>query len=208
MIAITGVLTNSIQYIMAKSIDETKLERIKQATIEMVVTKGYGGASVSSIAKKAQVADGYLYRHFPSKQALVQALYATHIDEFRQMIYEMMETYTHVEDIIYNFVKVMYQLTNENASKAMFINMLMNDYTFLMSKDMQLRIPESFAKLFDRGRETGEICEELSLEEFTSVFPAIPVEFASNRVKKIFSEEKLEDSDALRVTRLCMKAIK
>ncbi|MEH0156708.1 TetR/AcrR family transcriptional regulator [Limibacter armeniacum] len=193
---------------MAKSIDETKLERIKQATIEMVVTKGYGGASVSSIAKRAQVADGYLYRHFPSKQALVQSLYASHIDEFRQLVYEMMNTYNTLEEILFNFINAIFELTNENPSKAMFINMLMNDYTFLMSKDMRLRIPESFEKLLDKGKETKEVDAGISIEEFTAVFPAIPIEYASSRVKRIFSDEKLTSDDAHKVTTLCVKALK
>ncbi|GAA4819831.1 TetR/AcrR family transcriptional regulator [Algivirga pacifica] len=193
---------------MAKSIDETKLERIKQATIEMVVTKGYGGASVSSIAKKAQVADGYLYRHFPSKKALVQFLYGSHIDQFRQMVYEIMESNNSFDTIIFEFNKAIYEMTNENPSKAMFINMLMNDYTFLMSKDMRLRIPESFDKLLERGQKSGEVDPNLSLEEFTSVFPAISIEYASSRVKKIFSEEKLTEEDARKVTNLCMKALR
>jgi len=56
---------------MPRIIDETKMLRIKEAAIELVVKNGYGGASISAIRKKAGVAEGYLYRHYNGKQDLI-----------------------------------------------------------------------------------------------------------------------------------------
>jgi len=53
---------------MPRLVDETKMHRIKDAAIELIVKNGYGGASISSIAKKAGVAEGYLYRYYNGKQ--------------------------------------------------------------------------------------------------------------------------------------------
>ncbi|NLR92282.1 TetR/AcrR family transcriptional regulator [Flammeovirga agarivorans] len=192
---------------MAKSIDETKLQRIKEATIEMVVSKGYGGASVSSIAKKAQVADGYLYRHYPSKAALVQALYSSNIEYFRNLIFKYMEEHEKLEEVITHFCFEIFTLANENPSRAKFINMLMNDYTFLMSKEMVLKIPESSKRMVERGHKTGEVSKEINVEMFNAVFPAIPIQYASARATEVFSKEKLTEEDAKIVARLCINAL-
>ncbi|OHX65745.1 TetR/AcrR family transcriptional regulator [Flammeovirga pacifica] len=192
---------------MAKSIDETKLQRIKEATIEMVVSKGYGGASVSSIAKKAQVADGYLYRHYPSKAALVQSLYHSNIEYFRNLIFKYMEEYDTLEAVIYHFCVEIFNLANDNPSRAKFINMLMNDYTFLMSKEMVLKIPESSKRMVERGYNTGEIQKDINVEMFNAVFPAIPIQYASARATEVFSKERLTESDAKIVARLVIKAL-
>ncbi|ANQ48697.1 TetR/AcrR family transcriptional regulator [Flammeovirga sp. MY04] len=193
---------------MAKSIDETKLQRIKEATIEMVVSKGYGGASVSSIAKKAQVADGYLYRHYPSKAALVQALYHSNIEYFRNLIFKYMEEHEKLEEVIYHFCNEIFTLANDNPSRAKFINMLMNDYTFLMSKEMVLKIPESSKRMVERGYNTGEINENINVEMFNAVFPAIPIQYASSRATEVFSKERLTENDAKIVAHLVINALK
>ena len=52
--------------IMARQIDETKMHRIKEAAVQLVVENGYGGASILMIARKAGVAEGYLYRFYAS----------------------------------------------------------------------------------------------------------------------------------------------
>ena len=49
---------------MARIIDDGKIQRIREATIALVVQNGYGGASISSIARRAGVAEGYLYRFY------------------------------------------------------------------------------------------------------------------------------------------------
>lgn len=192
---------------MAKSVDESKLERIKEATIEMVVSKGYGGASVSSIAKQAMVADGYLYRHYPSKQALVQALYVDTIDGFRKLIYELVQQYEHVEEVLFQIISSVFQLTNESPSKAKFLNMLMNDYTFLMSEEMLISIPKTYDLILKKGIHEGVFRPEITMEEFNAVFPSIPIQYASSRVKGVFSQQPLSEHDVRLVTQLCVKAL-
>lgn len=48
---------------------------LKRAALEMFVEKGINGATVQDIGKKAKVAVGTLYRHYPSKEALARELY-------------------------------------------------------------------------------------------------------------------------------------
>ena len=53
-------------------------ERIERAALRLFAAKGVDGTSVRDIATAAGVADGALYRHHPSKEALVGALFRGH----------------------------------------------------------------------------------------------------------------------------------
>src|SRR4029453_17121763 len=51
-----------------------QVERILDAACLEVTERGYDGASTSSIARRAQIAVGSVYRYFPDKRALMQAV--------------------------------------------------------------------------------------------------------------------------------------
>lgn len=50
-------------------------EAILTAALECFVTRGFHGTAVPQVAKAAGMATGTMYHYFPSKQALVNALY-------------------------------------------------------------------------------------------------------------------------------------
>ncbi len=49
--------------------------RILDAALKLFEDKGFDGTAVPEIARRAGIATGSIYRHFPSKDALVNALY-------------------------------------------------------------------------------------------------------------------------------------
>ncbi|GAA0611555.1 TetR/AcrR family transcriptional regulator [Kribbella sandramycini] len=51
-----------------------QVERILDAACAEVVERGYDGASTSGIAKRAEIAVGSVYRYFPDKRSLIQAI--------------------------------------------------------------------------------------------------------------------------------------
>ena len=50
-------------------------DRLYATAIQMIATRGYAATTLRDIAKQAGVSVGLLYRYFPSKQAVVIALY-------------------------------------------------------------------------------------------------------------------------------------
>lgn len=53
----------------------SKRDDILNAALELFATRGFHGTSMPELAKKAGVGAGTIYRHFASKEALVNALY-------------------------------------------------------------------------------------------------------------------------------------
>lgn len=53
----------------------TTRERLLEAARELFTTTGYHATTTPMIARRAGVAEGTIYRHFPSKQALLNASY-------------------------------------------------------------------------------------------------------------------------------------
>ncbi|MDX6261005.1 MAG: hypothetical protein QOH84_2693 [Kribbellaceae bacterium] len=51
-----------------------QVERILDAACAEVVERGYDAASTSSIARRAEIAVGSVYRYFPDKRTLIQAI--------------------------------------------------------------------------------------------------------------------------------------
>jgi len=54
---------------------EQTRKRLFDAAVERIATRGYEAATLREIAKDAGVSPGLLYRYFPSKRAVVLALY-------------------------------------------------------------------------------------------------------------------------------------
>ena len=54
---------------------ELTRQRLIRTALELFTTRGYHDTTTAQIAKKAGIAEGTIYRHFASKQQLVNELY-------------------------------------------------------------------------------------------------------------------------------------
>ncbi len=66
-------------------------ERLVAAAREVFVAEG-GGASMEAVARKAEVGVGTLYRHFPKRIDLVEAVYTVDVEELVQAAEEAVAT--------------------------------------------------------------------------------------------------------------------
>lgn len=60
---------------MEKNQDLTTKEKILYATIDLFADKGYGNVSVREIAKKVGIKASSLYKHYESKEALLESIF-------------------------------------------------------------------------------------------------------------------------------------
>ena len=56
--------------------DLEKQQRIKRATVELILREGIAGASVSKIAKRAGVSAATIYVYYNSKEAMLSEVYS------------------------------------------------------------------------------------------------------------------------------------
>ncbi len=67
-------MTLRAQQIAGRGTDKTRAA-IEQSALTLFAERGFHGTSVPCIARRAGIAAGTMYRHFPSKEQLVNELY-------------------------------------------------------------------------------------------------------------------------------------
>jgi TetR/AcrR family transcriptional regulator, repressor for uid operon len=62
---------------------EEKRREILEGAARCFIRDGFRGASISTICAEAQISPGHLYHYFPSKEAIIEAMAATHLESIR-----------------------------------------------------------------------------------------------------------------------------
>lgn len=193
---------------MARLIDEGKIQRIREATIELVVQKGYGGASISSIAHRAGVAEGYLYRFYASKQELVTELLFSKVAQIIEKLEFLLNTCTSMNEVISQLIGELFQKATDTPEEIKFIHVLMHDYNFQVSEEQRLHIKNLCQKVIRIGVINGEISRRISAEEAYGIVVIYPIEFINLRMKGFFGSTSWTNEDQKRVAEFSINALK
>jgi AcrR family transcriptional regulator len=193
---------------MARNIDNTKIEGIKQSAIQLIVENGYGGASISKIAKKAKVAEGYLYRFYKSKEELVIDLLNAKIEEIANNIEESILKSESINQVVDFIIKWFFKMGEDSSSDVKFLYVMMNDYSFTMGDKIRKRIRELCAELIEKGIKLGELDKKTSEEDLYMFMVIYPIQFINLRMKSIFGKNKWNSSDIDKVINNCTKILK
>ena len=200
--------SHSFISVMAKLIDESKLHRIKEAAVELTVQEGYGGASIAAIARKANVAAGYLYRFYAGKYELVSDL----LDEtIRGITGQIEETLTHcssIREVIEPLVQYFFDLAAADPHRVRFVYSLINDYRFSIQPQQLQHIQSLCSRVALLGRVRGEVDAGFREEEIYLMAVIYPIEFINIRFKQLFAQEPLKESDRQRVVELIMASLR
>jgi len=197
----------SIHSSMARTIDDTKIERIKEATISLVVKNGYGHAAISEIARTAGVAEGYLYRHYKSKAELVEDLLYQNINLLADNIENQLETKNSIREIFENITRTLFAIAEKNPEQIKFIYVLMNDYNFKIQDIQRERIFELCRKVKERGLVINEMRADITEEEIYLIGVSYPIQFINMRLKNFFNQSQLGEDEIQRVMQICKNTI-
>ncbi len=193
---------------MARIIDEGKIERIREATIEFVVQNGYGGASISSIARRAGVAEGYLYRFHRSKHELVTELLFSKVAQIIEKLELLLNTCPGIKEVITRFIGEFFKMAAETPEQIKFMHVLMHDYNFQVSDNQRLQIKNLCEKVVQRGIANGEIGKQITVEEAYGIVVIYPLEVINLRMKGFFGSTTWTDEDRQRVAEFSINALK
>lgn len=193
---------------MARLIDEGKIQRIREATIELVVQKGYGGAAISSIAQRAGVAEGYLYRFYASKHELVTELLFSKVAHIIEKLEFLLNSCTSMKEVISQLIGELFKTATDSPEEIKFIHVLMHDYNFQVSDEQRFHIKTLCEKVIRTGIANGEINSSVSAEEAYGIVVIYPIEFINLRMKGFFGSTSWTKEDQKRVAEFSINALK
>ena len=193
---------------MARNIDETKISRIKDLTLKMVVQKGYSGATISEIANGAGVAEGYLYRHYKGKNELVNDLLYQGLRMITDKIEALLEKQNSANDILENCIKNIFELAMTKPEWIKFLFVLMHDYNFSIQESQHEQIKNLCLIIKERGEKSGEFHKKITVEEIYLMAVVYPMEFINLRFKCFFNESEIGKKEIKNAIQVCLKSLK
>ncbi len=191
-----------------RCIDENKIAKLEQATIEYVVKNGYGGASVSEIAKHAGVSKGYLYRFYKNKQELVQSLLTNHIAIIFERIEELLNQDISTNQVLEYIIHYAFEIGEKKPNHIKFIYVLLHDYNFQLEEEQRYKIKMLIQRFYKIGVEQQLVNTQATEEEIFTIAVIYPIDFINLRYKNFFKNSSWNKKDIDRVTEFCINALK
>ena len=193
---------------MARTIDNTKIENIKSAALKLVVEKGYGGASIAAIAKKAGVAEGYLYRFYHSKYELVNDLLFSGLNELMDN-HDMLisDPLLSVKDAFEKLIRSLFEMAEQQPEKIKYLFVLMHDYNFNIHPEQRKRIFDLCRKVKNKGVKKGEILSTVDEETIYVFAVMIPIQFINMRFKNFFEKSSIGEREIKKVINMSIKIL-
>jgi AcrR family transcriptional regulator len=177
--------------------------------MQMVVLKGYGGASILEIARKAGVAEGYLYRFYKSKSELVDDLLYSTLNEIIEKLEILMKDETlSVDSIFRQLIDVLFDWSNFQPDKIKFLFVLMHDYNFEIRESQRDHICDLCRRVKEKGIQSGKIREGIDEEEILLLAVSYPIQFINLRLKNFFHRSDLGMDEKEKVLRICINSLK
>jgi AcrR family transcriptional regulator len=104
-------------------------EKIMEAALQCFARQGYNGTRIRAIADAADVSEAALYRHFKSKEAVAQALFAQHFQEFGKQMKAAFTTTRPALEKLQDVVRLLLKTYRENPAAFKFV--ILNTPSFM-----------------------------------------------------------------------------
>jgi AcrR family transcriptional regulator len=137
-------------------------ERVLEAA-KVVFSAGGPEASLEAVARTADVGIGTLYRHFPTREALFEAVYRREVQHLADLA-EKLKQEAHPIDALRQWMRsnVKFVATKKGMSAALALAAYKNSKLFSYSFDQLTR---AVGGLLDRAIAAGEIRDDISSED-------------------------------------------
>jgi AcrR family transcriptional regulator len=137
-------------------------ERVLEAA-KAVFSAGGPEASLEAVARRAGVGIGTLYRHFPTREALFEAVYRREVDQLSELA-EQLKTTAAPVDALRRWLKSNVELvaTKKGMIAALALVAQASSELYAYSFD---RLTKAIGTLLDRAVAAGEIRSDISAED-------------------------------------------
>jgi len=137
-------------------------ERVLEAA-RKVFSAGGPDASLEAVAREAAVGIGTRYRHFPTRQALFEAVYRREVQHLADLAEELKEKPDPVEGLRrWMRSNVRFVATKKGMLQALALAVDKNSELFVYSSD---RLTRAVKSLLERAVAAGEIRDDISAED-------------------------------------------
>jgi TetR/AcrR family transcriptional regulator, repressor of fatR-cypB operon len=194
--------------IVMRVIDTEKIERIKIETKILIVEKGYHGASIAEIAKRANVSDGYLYRHYKNKSDLVKDIFEKQLEQFHNYIFDLLDKEKTVKAVLEGMISFLFNLNASEPYAIPFAHMLVYDHEFKYPQSRHDAIDKMSKDILNHGKRTGEISQNIREIDIQLTILNIPVKFIEYRSKGYCDHLLTDAEESDRLIKLCMNSLK
>lgn len=196
-------------YHMSRITESSKIENIKKAAMKLLTEHGFGNTTIAHISKKAGVSQGYLYRHYKSKEELIKDLIETRAKYLRNLLHDILENSKDISEITNKFISTIFDETNANPSYAKFASSIVLNVNLPIAEKLEsyknLRILAE--KFVDLGKKTGELNPKVIPDEVLLVYSTIPFRHIILRLDKD-ENYKFGKEESNRISELCLNALK
>lgn len=133
-------------------------ESLLDAALRVFVERGYYGTSVPDVAREAGVANGTMYHHFPSKEALVNALYRRWKDRVASIVFTEFPTAAEPREQFRSMWHALASFARENPRAFAFME-LHNHASYLDAESQALenRLKEFTTAFVERAQTLGQL---------------------------------------------------
>src|SRR3954462_6040122 len=137
-------------------------ERVLEAA-KAVFSAGGSDASLEAVAKRAGVGIGTLYRHFPTREALFEAVYRREVDQLSELA-EALRNAPEPVDALRRWMKANVELvaTKKGMISALALAVQASSDLYAYSFD---RLAKAIGTLLDRAVAAGQIRADLGPDE-------------------------------------------
>ncbi|MGL4781216.1 MAG: TetR/AcrR family transcriptional regulator [Bacteroidales bacterium] len=178
---------------MARRIDETKIERIREAALEIISESGILNCSVAMIAQQANVSVGYLYRHYPSKDDLIAFLLKNSLEVINDRIASLLEQEVSLEDLVRGVITLIGETAISEPAKIKFFIIVFNDFSYGINPALTEQVRTLSQQVIDIYGAKGLLNPQLQAVDVFTTLIGMPFQYFSVYFKGLF-EQKETDS--------------
>lgn len=200
------------------NISEEKRSRIINAATMEFALKGFENANINSIAKKADVSVGSLYKYFENKQDLFLTIVHYGISSMEEMLINLAQS---DEDILLKVEKIIRSIQKSSKENELLIklyNVMTSENNPRFASQFAYEMESMTARIYrlsiEKGKKTGDVREDIdsafAAYLIDNIFMNLQFSYASDYYKerfKIYTGNDILERDDF-VVEQCLKFIK
>lgn len=117
-----GAYNVSVYLLMKRLSAQERRRKIIQAAVTLFSEKGFAGTTTKELARKAGISEALLFRHFPDKKKLYQAILTTKMEE---QIPALFDGFLQKGDLREILRELAFRIARQNAKDSSFMKLLL-----------------------------------------------------------------------------------